>query len=94
MVLGDLVYAGILKEPSVARMAELIDKLNMGGKKGLEKVGYILSEVTSAIAFQETYQYLEKHLTQNEQVAIGFNPIVLEHTLCKYQRVYRKIEKL
>lgn len=37
------------------------------------------------------YGYLEEQLTSEEQECIGFDTIMVEHLLCKYQRVRRTL---
>lgn len=69
----------------------MVSSLNLGAVKGLKALDQIPQCYTKAQvkdAFVKLYEHLDKELTEEEQRYIGFDPITVEHLLCKYQRLY------
>ena len=76
-------------------MGPIIRKVNAGAVKGLRDLG-LLPEGSSrpeaaqaTAAFKEAYQYVLERLKEHPEEAkkIEWDPIVLEHTLCKFKRL-------
>jgi hypothetical protein len=89
---GDYVYAGKVLMPSVEDMGGVVWEIDRGGVAGLRGAGYFDSQRPSLdmthAAFEDVYHYLDAHLTQREKELIGFNVLMVEHTLCKFSRAY------
>jgi hypothetical protein len=90
LICGDLVEAGILPMPSAKEWAESIDKMGKGSKAGMEKCGLVgkgSKREEFCMAFSSLDQALQAELSQEEKVAMGYNIVMLEHALCKIQRI-------
>ncbi|KAM5530439.1 hypothetical protein V8D89_015879 [Ganoderma adspersum] len=89
LLAADLVYMGQVKPPDVAVMGSMIGSLAAGARDGLQAAGQLRPgnppEEDIIDAFTRVYGYLE------EQELIGFDTIMVEHLLCKYQRVHRAL---
>ncbi|KAJ7606456.1 hypothetical protein DFH06DRAFT_1347995 [Mycena polygramma] len=66
------------------KAAERKEKAREGGALGTYHSGVLHYQVQCA--FVQLYRYLDKHLTCNEKDRIHWNPICLEHVLCKFLR--------
>lgn len=90
LICGDLVEAGILPMPSAKEWADSIAKMGKGSKAGMEKCGLVgngCSREEFCMAFSSLDQALEAELSQEEKDTMGYNSIMLEHTLCKINRI-------
>ncbi|KAJ7447671.1 hypothetical protein FB451DRAFT_1035409 [Mycena latifolia] len=91
LLVADYVDRGVIEMPSVREMGRIIFKIKAGALGGLVQLGYLADEQASEEevinAFESLYQYLEAHLTSEETALMRFNPIMLEHALCKVKRV-------
>jgi hypothetical protein len=90
LICGDLIEAGILPMPTAQEWGGLIYALKMGANGGMKTLGLISKqavreEVTEA--FTSLDQTLQQELTEEEKVAMKYNLIMLEHTLCKIKRL-------
>ena len=92
LLTADYSYTGILSSPSVDDMADAIACINAGGIKGLEALGILPDtrnmKLDARIAtikptFEAFYDFLDKALTTEQKRIIGFDYIMVEHTLCK-----------
>ena len=93
LICGDLIEAGIFPMPSIQEWASLIYCVNKGASKGLSKLNlihdtYTKSQLTEA--FQTLHNFLLEHLSQDEQIMMGYNIVMLEHALCKFTRILPK----
>lgn len=90
LIIGDLMLAGAYAMPSAEEWGYLVAKLKLGGERALLKLGIPLDSNPNAIqkAFVDLDRHMLKDLTKEEHKAIKYNIITLEHSLCKYQRVY------
>ncbi|KAM5530054.1 hypothetical protein V8D89_016278, partial [Ganoderma adspersum] len=92
---ADLVYMGQVEPPDVTMMGSMIHSLAAGAWDGLQAAGQLRPgnppEEDVIDAFTRVYRYLEEQLTSEEQELIGFDTIMVEHLLCKYQRVCRTL---
>ncbi|KAM5537363.1 hypothetical protein V8D89_008882 [Ganoderma adspersum] len=91
----DLVYMGQVEPPDVAMMGSMIRSLAAGAWDGLQAAGQLRPgnppEEDVIDAFTRVYGYFEEQLTSEEQELIDFDTIMVEHLLCKYQRVRRTL---
>ncbi|KAM5544118.1 hypothetical protein V8D89_002304 [Ganoderma adspersum] len=82
---------GQVKPLDVAVMGSMIHSLAAGARDGLQAAGQLRlgnpPEEDIIDAFMHVYGYLDEQLTLEEQELIGFDTIMVEHLLCKYQRL-------
>ncbi|PIL22306.1 hypothetical protein GSI_14994 [Ganoderma sinense ZZ0214-1] len=97
LLTADLTYAGQVAQPNVQTIGDAISKLRKKGAwSGLHQAKQLLAASPSSqevkTAFCRVYEFLDSHLTPNEQDLIQFDPIMVEHTLCKYQQLMRELK--
>lgn len=86
---------GILPMPSTKEWAESIVKMGKGSKDGMELCGFVgknSSQEDFCSAFESLDQALQRELQDEEKEAMGYNIIMLEHTLCKIKRISKSIK--
>lgn len=87
---GDLVYAGLVKAPSVTEMADVIQHVGKGAVSAMKQMGMLSGSSISTVevreVFGEVYNFLDSQLTDNEKLEMTFDAIMVEHLLCKFQR--------
>lgn len=90
LLAGDLVYAGKVAMPTAEEMGVIVADVKKGARSGLQDA-FIISPYTLAPdvkdGFVGLYNYLDTELTPDQKARITFDPITLEHILCKYKRV-------
>ena len=62
----------------------------MGSLTGLRTTGQVGDDASNDDihrGFTRVYDYLDRELTAQEKACMVFDPIMVEHLLCKYQRV-------
>ena len=94
LICGDLIEAGLVPMPSPKDFGELIFKVGKGAKAGLMATGLIDENATNEElykAFITLDLALQQELSENEKNAMGYNVVMLEHTLCKIQRLMKGI---
>lgn len=102
LLTADYVYAGVVVEPSMEDLAELVSKINRGAVHGLELLHMIPERGTKAngnkkrakvsdclAGLIQAKAYCEHHFTLGERKDIGFDNIELEATLCKIKRAHK-----
>lgn len=90
LICGDLVEAGILPMPSAREYAESINKMGKGSKAGMEMCGFVGKDCSKdefCTAFASLDEALQMELGEEEKEAMGYKIIMLEHTLCKINRI-------
>lgn len=90
LLAGDLCYAGKAAMPTAEEMGILVGNLNKGARSGLQDAFIISSDAVATQikdGFVGLYNYLDRELTQDQKTRMTFDPITLEHILCKYKRV-------
>jgi len=93
LICGDLVEAGLVPMPSPEELGELIFKVGKGAKEGMSLIGLVKDEVNReelCKAFASLDLALKQELTEDEKEAMGYNVIMLEHTLCKIKRLQKR----
>jgi len=90
LICGDLIEAGVVPTPSPREFGELIFKVGKGAKDGMAKFGLVKKGADGeeiCEAFVSLDLALQRELTEEEKEAMGYNIIMLEHTLCKIKRL-------
>jgi hypothetical protein len=90
LICADLVEAGILPMPPAKEWADCVAKTAMGSKAGMENCGMVKkksSRVDFCLAFASLDEALQIELTEEEKETMGYNVVMLEHTLCKINRI-------
>jgi hypothetical protein len=95
---NNLVLMGVCSPPSPQDMANWIfSHPKLGAAQGLCRLGFSLSTTSPKGAYQSaflcTYNYLDRHLTEDDKALLDFGPIFLEHLLCKVHRWTQHIKK-
>lgn len=86
---NNLVFAKIATMPSHSEVAAWIYKhKSLGAHRGLHILGfsYLTSHAGVKFAFTALYDHLDQFLSDADKQIIGFNPLFLEHILCKVAR--------
>jgi hypothetical protein len=94
LVCGDCSLAGLIPMPSTQQVGELAAILKKGALSGLDRLRLANEHSTSpadiAKAFVNLHNYLEQDLTTEEKAVMGYNAVMLEHSLCKYKHLFVK----
>jgi len=87
-LVNNLVFLDILAMPEPVDIADWIyDNSNLGAYHGLGNLGFVLSDCGSVrCAFMCVYEHLNKYMMRENKELLGFNPIFVEHILCKVER--------
>ena len=94
LICGDLVEAGLVLTPSSRELGDLIFKVGKGAKDGMTLVGLVKNSAKGeelCEALESLDLALLKALSEEEKEAMGYNIIMLEHTLCKIKRLMKGI---
>lgn len=99
LLTADLSYTGAVVAPTVDEIATVIWDLNKGAVAGLEELNLIPLRTESEggtkaradkdnvrRAVKVLFKRLERLLPEEMKTAVGFDVIVLEHSLCKFSR--------
>ncbi|KAI1783361.1 hypothetical protein LXA43DRAFT_1067728 [Ganoderma leucocontextum] len=91
LITCDLVYAGLVVPPTLEQVARIVHCNNKGALGGLVLSNQIDSRRASlqdvVAAFYRIHYYLSDNLSSADQVLVRFDPIMVEHTLCKFFRL-------
>lgn len=96
LICGDLIEAGVLQMPNVDIWARLIFQVNKGAIAGLQQLALLDNTCTEpdvVQVFQALHDFIMRNLSEEEQLMMGYNMIMLEHALCKFSRITKKIGK-
>jgi hypothetical protein len=93
LIIGDLVYAGILPMPSPLDWGKFIEKVSKGALAAMTMLGLIDEDTTVPQAFADLDDFVNRALTPEEKSAITYNVLTGEHSLCKYKRLYGRGKK-
>ncbi|KAI9065665.1 hypothetical protein FKP32DRAFT_1674557 [Trametes sanguinea] len=91
LITSDLVYAGKVAMPSAKEMGEMVHLLNKGADACLQhfhllEKGGSLDE--TQVVFETLYNKVHSELIPDELYLMTFDPIMFEHSLCKFQCCY------
>jgi hypothetical protein len=87
LIIGDLVYAGLLPMPSPLEWGEFIEKVLKGALDAITMLGLIDEDTTVPQAFVELDEFVNRVLTAEEKAAMTYDVLTGEHGLCKYKRL-------
>ena len=101
LITTDLVYGGLVMQPTPEDIAPFIFDLKAGGAKGLRYLGYCSPApkvYTTKTAFMPTkpdilqgfisfFEDIDSRLSREEKIAMGWDAIMAEHALCKVSRL-------
>ena len=90
LICGDLIEAGVVAMPSAMEFGELIHKVGKGAKDGMVMFNLVKKNADKeeiCKAFSSLDLALQCELTEVEKEAMGYNIVMLEHTLCKIKRL-------
>ena len=102
LLTADLVYAGVVLEPSIDDIAWLVRELNRGAAAALEDLGLIPPRATAQgnarkpelsacrNAIQHVYNILISTIPVELRNTLCIDYISLEHALCKFSRATKK----
>lgn len=95
LIVTDCVYTGVVRKPTLLEVGTFVFSLNTGARKGLVELDLLpvpssepLTEEVCAQIFRELFLGVTDKLREEEISIMGFDPIVLEHTLCKVVRLH------
>ena len=90
LICGDLIEAGVVAMPSTMEFGELIHKVGKGAKDGMVMFNLVKKNTDKeeiCKAFSSLDLALQCELTEVEKEAMGYNIVMLEHTLCKIKHL-------
>jgi hypothetical protein len=91
LICGDLIEAGvIMPTPSSYELGQLIYKVGKGAKDGMQMLGLVregVDRIDFCNVFASLDAYIESGLGAEDKKAMGYNAVMLEHTLCKIKRL-------
>jgi hypothetical protein len=96
LVCGDLVELGILQMPTIEEWACIIYKVGKGAVYGLQclaLLGPTFTKEECIFAFKTLHTFLLEKISSEDRELMGYNIIMLEHSLCKFTRTLSKTEK-
>ncbi|KAI0364740.1 hypothetical protein BV20DRAFT_1056967 [Pilatotrama ljubarskyi] len=91
LITSDLVYAGKVAMPLASKMGEMVHLLDKGADTCLRHFGLLHKSSPledTVTVFEDLYDTVREELTEDERARMTFDPIMFEHTLCKFQRCY------
>jgi hypothetical protein len=88
LIIGDLVYAGILPMPSPLEWGKFIERVSKGALAGMTMLGLVDDDTTVSQAFADLHEFVNRTLTPEEKAAMTYDVLTSEHSLCKYKRLY------
>ena len=90
LIIGDLIYAGILPMPSPLDWGKFIEKVSKGALDGMAMLGLVDEDTTVPQAFADLDEFVNRTLTPEEKSAMTYDVLTGEHSLCKYKRLYSR----
>ena len=90
LIIGDLIYAGILPMPSPLDWGKFIEKVSKGALDGMAMLGLVDEDTTVPQAFADLHEFVNHTLTPEEKSAMTYDVLTGEHSLCKYKRLYSR----
>ena len=95
LLAGDLSYTNQVAAPTPMEVGHAIAKLGLGSLAGLIALKQIPAKGWSptqiAEAFVDVFKMLDDNLDKEEKNIMGFDVLMVEHLLCKYQRLMKRL---
>lgn len=93
LLASDYAFAGLVSMPEVSEVGKIIFRINAGSKGGLGLLGFdVGSPEACAESLSNLWDSIQTHFKPAEIQAMGLNSVVLEHALCKFQRLHKVIK--
>ena len=93
LLCADLSYTSAVAMPSIESLGEMVASVNLGAVNGLQTLGLVHADLsgqalkgTVKTQFVELFREISERLSEEEKDRMGFDGVVLEHTLCKVGR--------
>lgn len=93
LLAGDLYYSGQVAAPSAEDIGTCAAQMQKGAVNGLRLLHIVANgsdKDGDKAAFILAHSHLQKFLSEEVKSAIQFDPIMVEHSLCKVKRFYKK----
>lgn len=97
LLTSDYAIAGAVKMPSPEDIGQFLytNMPGLGARAGLCSMGYSCSSTElTKVAFRQVHEYLSAAIPSNLQKHMNFNVFVTEHCLCKYNRLFSRIQPI
>lgn len=96
LFLVDLAYAGVVVEPTVREVGLQVNAMGRGAYNCLAHFCLVpntkrrspVRELITLSSFTQLFEDVRVALGTEDATTMGFDPIILEHTLCKYMRFF------
>lgn len=92
LITADYISAGLVRQPTVEEMAEILVLINRGGLAGLRALGLlplrktnVVAAPDAAVALQKLWEYLKENCL--DMVKDRLSLVLIEHALCKYSKL-------
>lgn len=101
LLTADFVYAGVIAQPTLAEMGDMVYTINKGAVSGLVKLG-LINPLPAKRGFRKgnkndymaaiecVFSHLSSHLSDEKKKRMGLDLIMVEHLLCKFHRAISK----
>ena len=93
LLCADLSYTCAVPKPTIGCLGEMISSLKSGAVNGLQILGILSPDLTGKELrntvkpqFAQVFEAISEQLSEEEKSRMGFDGVVLEHTLCKVGR--------
>ena len=95
LLAGNLSYTNQVAAPTPMEVGHAIAKLGLGSLAGLIALKQMpargCSPTQIAEAFVDVFKMLDDNLDKEEKNIMGFDVLMVEHLLCKYQRLMKRL---
>ena len=95
LLAADMSYTGLVEPPTAEEVGRLIHQIGLGSRSGMVQTRLIGSERASQAEVVDAFVHLVAELRERvdtvTQRRIGLDEIMVEHLLCKFQRVRRDL---
>ena len=89
----DVHFAGLVDEPTLDDMADIAGYLQKGAWSGLSCLKYVNNvhnKHETCAQFRRFYEDMCQALSVEQKAQFGWSPVVCEHTLCKFSRMFKR----
>ncbi|KAI0086699.1 hypothetical protein BDY19DRAFT_908118 [Irpex rosettiformis] len=93
LLLLDMHFVGLVDEPTVEDIAGIVASLQKGATFGLRSLGYLnasFNNIECRNQFTQFHDDVSQALSEEQAKQYGWSPIVCEHTLCKFSRLFKE----
>ena len=94
LLAADISYTGKVAQPTTCDIGQAINKIKLGSYKALQDFGFLSgkspAEAEVVSAFEKVYDYLRANIDRSKRDMMVFDPIMVEHLLCKFHRITSK----